>query len=420
VVLKILIEQSGHTLENMGDFAMLQVAIERLIQLWPEADIRVLTTNPGKLKEVCPRATPVVLPRPSSKALSAKLEDILPVSMALKISDLKFYLRLYLFKSFDKTTRKKSAPVDRYLDICTQAIKDADMVVCTGGGYMTDVFELKWRQILSFLSLARQFGKPTFMLGQGMGPIDQSEFPKAAAQDLNAVKLIALREGLAGLPLLKDLGIREEGVVVTGDDAIELAYGARRTELGNGIGVNLRMSYYSNTGISSFTTVRAAVQKIARAKKIPLVPIPITNSLNSDVHTVRALCAGYSGKFNAGLNLDTPIKVAAQVGNCRIVVTGSYHAAVFALSQGIPAVCLASSHYYVDKFQGLAEQFGPGCMVLFMGDEKFSSDLEESMEQAWQSAPLFRSQLLKSAGQQIEMSRKAYQRIFEITMSHSA
>ena len=47
------------------------------------------------------------------------------------------------------------------------------------------------------------------------------------------------------------------------------------------------------------------------------------------------------------------------IARCRLVVTGSYHAALFALSMGVPAIGIATSRYYEDKFLGLADQFGP-------------------------------------------------------------
>ena len=46
--------------------------------------------------------------------------------------------------------------------------------------------------------------------------------------------------------------------------------------------------------------------------------------------------------------------VIERVGECRVVVTGSYHGAVFALAQGIPVVALVKSPYYVNKMAGLA------------------------------------------------------------------
>ena len=54
----------------------------------------------------------------------------------------------------------------------------------------------------------------------------------------------------------------------------------------------------------------------------------------------------------------TPLGVVEHISRCRAVVTGSYHAAVFALAQGIPAVGLTGSAYYDAKFAGLADQFG--------------------------------------------------------------
>ena len=66
-----------------------------------------------------------------------------------------------------------------------------------------------------------------------------------------------------------------------------------------------------------------------------------------------------SGPWASGLGEEEPCDPRAiikRIGRCRVVVTGSYHVAVFALSQGIPAICLANSEYYEIKFRGLADQ----------------------------------------------------------------
>ena len=66
----------------------------------------------------------------------------------------------------------------------------------------------------------------------------------------------------------------------------------------------------------------------------------------------------------------SPWALARQVGRCRIVVSGAYHVAVFALAQGIPVVGLSSSRYYDDKFEGLAAMFGTGLeLVRLDGDD---------------------------------------------------
>ena len=43
--------------QNMGDVAMLQVAVARLLDLWPDACIEVLTDSPANLARYCPGAT---------------------------------------------------------------------------------------------------------------------------------------------------------------------------------------------------------------------------------------------------------------------------------------------------------------------------------------------------------------------------
>ena len=114
---------------------------------------------------------------------------------------------------------------------------------------------------------------------------------------------------------------------------------------------------------------------------------------------------------NGGSDLNTPLKVIEQVGKCRIVVTGAYHAAVFALAQGIPVVGFAKSTYVREKFLGLADQFGTGCETVDLDAPDFAVQLETAMTNAWLSATTVRAQLLKAAERQIESSYAAYQRV---------
>ena len=57
--MKILIDNGCHDLRNMGDVAMLQVAVARLKQMWPEAEVQVITEDPHRLKKYCPDARAV-------------------------------------------------------------------------------------------------------------------------------------------------------------------------------------------------------------------------------------------------------------------------------------------------------------------------------------------------------------------------
>jgi polysaccharide pyruvyl transferase WcaK-like protein len=144
----------------------------------------------------------------------------------------------------------------------------------------------------------------------------------------------------------------------------------------------------------------------------------IDPNAESDITTIQQILAGFDNIFDQGNNLDTPLKVIEQVGHCRIVITGSYHAGVFALAQGIPVVSLAKSQYYIDKFQGLADQFGVGCDVILLGDKEFAQKLASSIYQLWESAEILRPQLLEAARQQIELGQTAYKRLYEIVQQN--
>jgi colanic acid/amylovoran biosynthesis protein len=102
------------------------------------------------------------------------------------------------------------------------------------------------------------------------------------------------------------------------------------------------------------------------------------------------------------------------VSQCRVVVAGSYHAAVLALSMGIPAVAIARSDYYIDKFRGLAGQFGPACHVELTSHPDFLVRLRTAIDRAWDSAGETREHLLRAAALQLELSESAYRHVFDL------
>jgi polysaccharide pyruvyl transferase WcaK-like protein len=228
---------------------------------------------------------------------------------------------------------------------------------------------------------------------------------------LPRVTQIAIRESRTSLPLLRALGVPAASILVTGDDAIELAYpgpGAQRRDVTR-IGVNVRIAPYADVGQHTISRLRDALERSAHVLGAQLTPVPIAHHGGGmDVDTLRELLRGTD---DGGSSLDTPHKVIARVGECRVVVTGSYHGAVFALAQGIPVVALAKSAYYVNKMSGVAEQFGDGCEVVSMDDDGWPQKLEDAVRRAWDSAGRLREPLLAAAADQIARSRAAYARL---------
>ncbi|HTX21590.1 MAG TPA: polysaccharide pyruvyl transferase family protein [Candidatus Aquilonibacter sp.] len=128
---------------------------------------------------------------------------------------------------------------------------------------------------------------------------------------------------------------------------------------------------------------------------------------SSDVQTLRQLL----GDADAGCDLDTPLKVIRPISTCRVVITGSYHAAVFALAQGIPVVGFVQSAYYRDKFCGLADEFGCGCILLRGDDPEFSKKLGTAIDELWARAGELKPKLLAAAERQIAVAQTACARL---------
>lgn len=406
---------------------MLQVAIARLRQLCPDSQIWVVTTAPEKLEVYCPNTLPIA---PNGRQIWAAPLTKYPTRHRwlnklvhrFSLTDGEQNLRRRfpsLLRSILRFLLRNRGQLLQDFDEFTNAIFNADLVVLTGGGYINDIFPYNVNQALITLELATSLHKPTVMLGHGVGPLENPDVRSRATAVLPLVEMISLREKRAGIPLLQSLEVSPDRIWVTGDDAIELAYQSRQSSLGNGIGINLRASHYSGVDSDWIEPIKQALHQAATALHAPLVAVPISRHCdpgneNPDSATIQQLLQGYPQVLDSGFELDTPQKVIEQTSLCRVVVTASYHAAVFALSQGIPTVTLVNSEYYADKFLGLADQFGLGCSVVFLSDKLLEQTLIEQINQLWHTAATLRSELLNAAVRQVEAGHSAYQQVYKL------
>jgi colanic acid/amylovoran biosynthesis protein len=442
---RVLLDTGDYRCANIGDVAMLQVAVQRLREQIPQATIEVMTEDPGALALYCPDTRPVSCEGRriwfADRDLLGRIHRLLPRRMSNGVVGLKRLIRnrwpavLAEIIAAKRRLRRSEGPEEhrRFLE----AVFRANLVAVTGAGGITDHARQWSNQMFNLLELAISRGIPTVLFGHGLGPLTNPELLRRAERLLPQVQLIALRERRFGVEILRSLQVPNSRVFVTGDDAIEMAHAATPQALGCGIGVNLRVSRSADVEPGMVERVRRPLQDFARENKAPLVPIPISfrgrfdtgaEDLSngrvaavashfvlapggedlSDCSAIARLLAGYQDPSEAGQRLDTPQKVIHQVGRCRIVVTGAYHAAVFALAQGIPAVCLAKSRYFMDKFLGLAGQFGTGCEVVSLQRADCSSVLAEAMASTWVAAEEVRTPLLQAATRQIAASRAVY------------
>lgn len=421
--MRILFDQAVHDLRNKGNNAMLQMAMERLSQFWPDASHSIVSIAPQLTRQYFKNSRPVSPANLFSiNSRTANLYSKLPPPI--------LWMLLELRESIDQRRERKiqaphAAPdsvsassqlsSDEYQATIRNGMSAYDLFVCTGGGVLYDFDSWTALKIFDRLEVAMAMGIPTVMVGQGIGTLGEGDLRFRAQQVLPRVDLICVRNRRIGLATLQSLGVPADRVLFTGDDAVELAYRSKPHSLGNAIGVSLRVADYTEINKQHINRIRPIIQNAAETHQARLIAIPISSHHSeADIKYIKQILTGYSSTSIDWRLLSTPLDVIKKAGQCRLVITATYHGAIFALAQGIPVVALAHSAEYIEKLSELTDEFGAGCQILSLHDDHLSEKLTAAINAAWLMAPQIRSALLETAAQQVKLQEAAYQRICEI------
>jgi colanic acid/amylovoran biosynthesis protein len=296
------------------------------------------------------------------------------------------------------------------LDSFFTAMTSADLLVVSGAGAITDAFAPLALTILDLVDFAVARGTPTAMFGQGIGPIDDKALYGRAADVLPKVAVIGTRERLHGLPLLRLLGVPNDRIFDTGDDAVELAVEQASRDHRSAVGVSIRIARYSGVDDKTLADIGAALEDIKRRYETKFVGLPVSRYWKE--RDAEAIAALLPGEAEVSESIDA-VDIIERIAGCRAVIAGSYHAAVFALSQGVPVLALAASDYYMWKFEGLADEFGRGCTIVQIDAADLRTRLAIAFERTWDCDEDVREQLRNVAAGQVARSRSAYQAIFD-------
>jgi len=294
------------------------------------------------------------------------------------------------------------------------SVRGYDLFVAAGAQYMADACRDDALRILDELQAAIDVGTPTAMVGQGFGPLEDPDLRTRAQSVLPQVDLIFVRERLVAPALLQSLGVDPGCVFLTGDDAIEVAYNRRRASHGTAIGVGIRLADYADVSSSHIETIGRSLQTAAHRYRTKFVEVAISQAIQErDDHVLAQLVGNHRGWMRGGRRFEAPASIIRKVGRCRLVVTGALHTAIFALAQGIPAVCVANSRMYKEKFDGLADQFGDGCQTIYLDSDDLGGRLDRAIDAAWRHAAQLKPALLASAARQIQTGKDAYRYLFD-------
>ena len=410
---RILIQSGCYELDNLGDQSMLQAAIDGIRERLPNARFSVLSRSDDYLKRLAPDAHRV----PVENRAAWKWVRSAYIAARKRMPNLDPLIRRRAPRVHARLLRLKARRLVNH-----NALRDTQFMVLSGGGYFTDVFPGQAWSSLERIRAADAMGIPFAIVGHGFGPLRDAALLRAARELIPRAKLISIREGLASLPILKDLGVDTARVLVTGDDAVAHAWRRAGDQPGRSIGVNLRVAGYAGTTDDDVLAVRDALRDAVANIDCELIPLAVCLARSVESESDASVATRIiDGLENARIGSSVPATVGGlidRISECRLVVTGSYHCAVFALSQGIPAVCIHRSEYYALKFRGLADRFRVGCAVIDRSDTAFHGKLRDAIQESWRAADEVRPKLLRAAEQQVETGRQAYDALCNIIAEH--
>jgi colanic acid/amylovoran biosynthesis protein len=256
------------------------------------------------------------------------------------------------------------------------------------------------------LADAAHRGKSTALFSQGLGPLESPELLALLRRTCIAGTRAALRESLYGPDLMHRAQARPGQCTVTGDDAVEMSWQRRAAAPGYALGFSLRKVAYSEVEQTHLAQTAQALKALIKTLGTKVVPLPISFNDHERDDEIIAQVLGIPPPAHP---MDDPETLISATSECRVLLTGTYHAAVFALAQGIPCVCFYVSNYYRLKMVGLARQFPGGCEVVDLKSPGAIEQLVKNTLRFWESTgPQLRASLLKSAEAQVQTGQGFY------------
>ncbi|PZH17565.1 hypothetical protein C1I97_04955 [Streptomyces sp. NTH33] len=253
-----------------------------------------------------------------------------------------------------------------------QLLAETDLVIATGGDLHTSDYGVS-TPYLRALTAAQQRDIPTAMIGQSIGPFDDPTDAEAWVTVAARCRLLTVRESISHGYLVDGLGLPEHRVRLSSDPAFLLptATGERTSAVLRPLGLTPEDSYVClipSQGITRFSGLgeaqhAAALTRLAtalvRTRKMPVVLVPHCHDSrrHNDDRILAARIAEAAGMPQV-MTLPGALTVCDYKGvlsHAELVISERLHAAIGALSSGVPAIAIGHSH----KFNGvLAETYG--------------------------------------------------------------
>lgn len=253
-----------------------------------------------------------------------------------------------------------------------------DLVHISGGGNLNSLFPRELYARALVIRLAKILGKPILVTSQTIGPLTDEADKRVAGTSLDAASVITVRDRNFSPRVLEELGVTGPQISIAPDDAFFLEPPPRdllapylipgRNETGKlKVGVSLHRWATGASGALSQIVTGALVEL---AEQIPLevyfIPhLFMDNNALDDGLYMREIADRLPPEIARRVitredieRYPHPIKeplIKGLTAAMELVIATRYHALVFALSSGVPALALNYDDYYATKNRGVLE-----------------------------------------------------------------
>ncbi len=369
---------------NLGDSAMIEGAVHRLSEILPQWEIHVpdrpgLRTTLWQYPMVRQQIDYTVRPRSGDLSRIHFLwrynhywRKIVHKATVLSLGNVLAAGPLLVYDGLKR---------DRSYGNLKSFCEEFDALHLVGQSGLVEVFsDCLFQQCCLILAFAEQ-GKPVILTGQQLGPLPRWLYRNLVFRTLKQVRFVGLREPSDSVTMCQEARLRPEGFEVMGDDSFGMNCASDEQILAlldqhglveNGfLAVNVRVARYAGEHRRHLKKIARLLEELAQEFSMPILNVPISfNRGGSDVDTgreLRKIMGNGNLRVIEGDHLTAPL-VKGLLGKAWSAVGISYHFCTFALSQGVPAVCLYDGAYYAQKARGLCG---------FWGDSRLAINLSE-------------------------------------------
>jgi len=281
-------------------------------------------------------------------------------------------------------------------------IKLSDLVISGGGGLLQDV--TSWRSPLYYLAvveLARRARRPVAFVGQSVGPLRRPAIRWLARRVLSGVGALAVRDGVSREALF-GLGLGREAEVTADlaflmppptEEEIEAARRKAGVAAGEGpvAAVALRPDPAGEGGEDMAGMLGEAIGGVCG--ELGLRPVLVAMQPSQDVEFAGRVAARMPLGAGAGAPVMSARELLALTAGCDLLIGMRLHALVFAALAGVPPVGIS----YDPKVDGLMEQLG---LEAAASSKRLDSGaLRNAIRKTWEGREAVRAALAARAGE---------------------